>query len=120
MILDAVEVGPCKGIRGTTHISGDKSISHRLAMLGSVAFGPTTIHNFAESADCQSTLGCLRQLGVPIQQSGTTVAIDGSGFEGLKAPSEALDAGNSGTTVRLLSGILAGREFTSTFTGDES
>jgi 3-phosphoshikimate 1-carboxyvinyltransferase len=85
-----------------------------------VAEGTTTIHNFAESADCQSTLDCLRDLGVPIKRNGSTVSIDGRGLKGLRKAPHELNAGNSGTTVRLMSGLLAGFSFASTFIGDES
>ena len=120
MDSDAAEVAPAAEIRGTVRVPGDKSISHRLAMLGGIADGTTTIHNFAESADCQSTLECLKRLGVMIRQDGSTVTIQGRGVHGLESPSRDLDAGNSGTTVRLMSGILAGQSFDSTFIGDAS
>ena len=99
---------------------GDKSISHRLAMIGAVAEGNTTIHNFAQSADCQSTLDCLTDLGVAIKRTGSTVKIEGRGLKGLQKASRGLNAGNSGTTVRLMCGLLAGFPFASTFIGDES
>jgi 3-phosphoshikimate 1-carboxyvinyltransferase len=114
------EVAPAREITGTVRVPGDKSISHRLAMLGGIASGITTISNFAESADCQSTLACLRRLGVTIRQNGSTVVIEGRGSHGLIRPSGELDAGNSGTTVRLMSGILAGQPFESVFIGDAS
>jgi len=117
---DSVEVSPATEIRGTVRVPGDKSISHRLAMLGGIADGTTIIHNFAESADCQSTLDCLRRLGVVIRQDGSTVTLQGRGLHGLERPSRELDAGNSGTTVRLMSGIMAGQAFESTFVGDAS
>ena len=120
MESDAAEVAPATEIRGTVRVPGDKSISHRLAMLGGIADGTTLIHNFAESADCQSTLECLKQLGVTIRQDGSTVTIQGRGLHGLQPPSRDLDAGNSGTTVRLMSGILSGQSFESTFVGDAS
>src|SRR5712675_753834 len=120
MESDAMEVAPAAEIRGTVRVPGDKSISHRLAMLGGIADGTTIIHNFAESADCQSTLECLKGLSVTIQQDGSTVTIQGRGVHGLAAPSRELDAGNSGTTVRLMSGILSGQSFDSTFVGDAS
>ena len=115
-----MEVKPATVIRGAARVPGDKSISHRLAMLASIAEGETTVHNFAESADCASTLDCLRRLGVRIRQEGATVRIEGRGLHGLEAPARELDAGNSGTTVRLMSGILAGQAFESTFIGDAS
>ena len=114
------EVAPAVEIRGTVRVPGDKSISHRLAMLGGIADGTTVIHNFAESADCQSTVECLKRLGVAIGQEGSSVTIEGRGLQGLQPPSRDLDAGNSGTTVRLMSGILSGQSFDSTFIGDAS
>ena len=117
---DSMEVLPAAEIRGIVRVPGDKSISHRLAMLGGIADGTTTIRNFAESADCQSTLECLRRLGVTIVQDGSTVTIDGRGLDGLQQSVRELDAGNSGTTVRLMSGILAGQPFETTFVGDAS
>lgn len=89
-------------------------------MLGGIADGITTIHNFAESADCHSTLDCLRSLGVPVEEKGLTVTIQGQGLHGLRRAENELNAGNSGTTVRLMSGILAGHPFDSTFIGDAS
>ena len=115
-----MEVAPAAEIRGTVRVPGDKSISHRLAMLGGIADGTTTIHNFAESADCQSTLGCLGRLGVKVDRDGSTVTIHGRGLDGLQRPDRELDAGNSGTTVRLMSGIMSGQPFDSTFVGDAS
>jgi 3-phosphoshikimate 1-carboxyvinyltransferase len=118
--MDRVEIKPAARVSGTASVPGDKSISHRLAMLGAIAEGTTVIHNFASSVDCQSTLECLRRLGVKIDQTGSTVLVHGRGLKGLQKPSRELDAGNSGTTVRLMSGILAGLPFESTFIGDES
>ena len=89
-------------------------------MLGSIAAGTTSISNFATSADCASTMGCFRSLGVNIEQIGTNVTIEGAGKHGLQKPRAALDCGNSGTTMRLMSGILAGQRFDSILTGDES
>jgi 3-phosphoshikimate 1-carboxyvinyltransferase len=118
--LDRRDIVPASRIMGTASVPGDKSISHRLAMIGGIAEGTTTIRNFAESADCSSTLGCLRKLGVQIQSDGSTVIVQGLGLQGLAAPSQHLDAGNSGTTVRLMSGLVAGSSFESVFVGDES
>ena len=118
--MDRVQIKPAASISGTLSVPGDKSISHRLGMLGAIAEGTTVIHNFAASVDCHSTLECLRRLGVKIDEKGSTVTILGRGLRGLQKPSLELDAGNSGTTVRLMSGILAGQPFESTFTGDES
>jgi 3-phosphoshikimate 1-carboxyvinyltransferase len=121
-MIDAgpLEVVPSSTVRGTISVPGDKSISHRLGMIASIAEGTTRISNFAESADCASTLECLRRLGVGVNREGTTVLIEGRGLQGLRAPSRDLDAGNSGTTVRLMSGLAAGFPFESRFIGDES
>jgi 3-phosphoshikimate 1-carboxyvinyltransferase len=89
-------------------------------MIGAIAEGTTIIHHFADSADCQSTLNCLKELGVQIKHDGSTVTVEGMGLAGLQKPSRPLDAGNSGTTVRLMSGMLAGFPFQATFIGDES
>jgi len=99
---------------------GDKSISHRYAMLAAIAEGPSEIHFFASSADCQSTLNCLKKLGVKIDRRDNVVTIQGAGLTGLQPPSEELDAGNSGSTMRMLSGILAGQPFKSVMKGDAS
>src|SRR5437016_1273787 len=118
--MDRLEIKPAAKISGTASVPGDKSISHRLAMLGAIADGTTVIHNFAASVDCHSTLECLRRLGVKIDETGSTVTIQGRGLRGLQKPSVELDAGNSGTTVRLMSGLLAGQPLESTFIVDES
>lgn len=117
---DRLEIAPAVRISGIASVPGDKSISHRIAMIGAVAEGTTVIHNFAESVDCQTTLECLRDLGVPIKRAGLTVTVEGRGLNGFKAPSHELNGGNSGTTVRLMSGLLAGFPFEATFIGDES
>jgi 3-phosphoshikimate 1-carboxyvinyltransferase len=113
-------ISPAKRLRGEVALPGDKSISHRAAMLSAIAENETRIENFAESADCTSTLGCLRDLGVEIERGGNTVFVRGVGKNGFRPPSALLDCGNSGTTMRLLSGILAGQSFESSLTGDES
>ena len=107
-------------LKGKLEVPGDKSISHRAVMFGSVAEGITTISHFLEGEDCLSTIDCFRKLGVTIEQNGTDVKVYGKGFSGLSAPSEVLDVGNSGTSIRLLLGLLAGVPFDLTFTGDES
>lgn len=89
-------------------------------MLGSLAEGDTRLHGFLEGADCLSSISCFRKMGIDIERDGSDVTIHGKGLHGLKAPSEILDAGNSGTTTRLMSGILAGQDFSSTITGDDS
>lgn len=107
-------------LNGTITLPGDKSISHRAAMFSALANGETKIENFATSADCASTLLCLEKLGVRIRRDGTTVFVQGVGKTGFTAPTEDLDCGNSGTTMRMLAGILAGQNFTSVLVGDES
>lgn len=111
---------PAKTISGAVLLPGDKSISHRYAMLAALAEGTSVLEHFAASRDCHSTLACLRSLGIDVQESGTVVRIRGGGLRGLRAPANVLDAGNSGTTIRLLSGILAGQPFESSITGDQS
>ena len=115
-----MRLNPAARIRGRFTLPGDKSLSHRLAILGAIAEGETRLSNFASAADCASTLTCLQALGVSIEQSGASVSIQGRGFEELTAPRAELDAGNSGSTLRMLAGVLAGRPFRSTLTGDES
>lgn len=112
-------VRPAKNISGVLHLPGDKSISHRYALLGALAQGTTRLQNFSSGADCASTLACLRKLGVEWTREGDAVEI--RGLRGrLKTPASALDCGNSGSTIRMLSGILAGQDFASQLTGDES
>ena len=107
-------------IQGEITVPGDKSISHRSVMFGSIAKGTTEIHNFLEGADCLSTIGCFRRMGIEIENKNGTVIVHGKGMHGLTAPSGTLDCGNSGTTTRLISGILAPQNFDVTLTGDES
>ncbi len=108
------------GLSGSIKIPGDKSISHRAVMFGSIAGGVTRVSNFLESGDCLSTISCFKAMGVAIERKGSNVKIKGAGFFGLKAPRRVLDAGNSGTTARLMLGILAGQAFSSKITGDAS
>ena len=107
-------------LRGSATVPGDKSISHRAVMLGALAQGPTIIEGFLPGEDCLATIRCFRLLGVKIRQKGSQVVVEGAGLRGLQAPGEILDAGNSGTTIRLLMGILAGQTFAVTLSGDES
>lgn len=107
-------------IHGELTIPGDKSISHRAIMLGSIADGTTEITNFLQGADCLSTIECFRQMGVSIENSTDKVIIKGNGLHGLHAPKNMLDVGNSGTTTRLMSGILAAQNFTCSLNGDAS
>lgn len=109
-----------KGLFGSLKVPGDKSISHRAVMLGSIAKGTTEIQHFLQGADCLSTISCFRRMGVEIENKGDLVVVHGKGMRGLSAPSGMLDCGNSGTTTRLLSGILAAQPFPSTLTGDAS
>jgi 3-phosphoshikimate 1-carboxyvinyltransferase len=113
-------VSPGGNITGVVELPGDKSISHRYAILAALAEGRSEIFNYATAADCRSTLECLRRLGAEIDATRERVRIAGSGLDGLKAPKRALDAENSGSTMRMLSGVLAGQKFTSTITGDGS
>jgi 3-phosphoshikimate 1-carboxyvinyltransferase len=101
-------------------LPGDKSISHRFAMIASLADGTSRISNFSTGADCHSTLGCVQALGVEASKVGTTVTIRGKGLHGWKEPTGDLDAGNSGSTIRMMSGLLAAQPFTSRIFGDES
>lgn len=107
-------------INGTVKVPGDKSISHRAVMFGSLAKGTTEITGFLQGADCLSTISCFRKMGINIVNNGDTVTVHGKGIHGLCAPESMLDVGNSGTTTRLISGILAGQDFTSTLNGDAS
>jgi 3-phosphoshikimate 1-carboxyvinyltransferase len=107
-------------MRGRLTMPGDKSISHRAAIVASLANSTSRIKNFSDSEDCAATLRCLARLGVSIRREGNDVLIAGAGENGLRAPTESLDCGNSGTTMRLLAGILAGQNFRSTLTGDAS
>ena len=107
-------------LRGELTVPGDKSISHRAVMFGSLAQGTTRITHFLEGADCLSTISCFRKMGVDIERNASEILVHGKGLHGLSAPSEILDVGNSGTTTRLISGILAGQSFTSELNGDAS
>ena len=107
-------------LRGELAVPGDKSISHRAVMLGALAKGTTSVTNFLKGADCLSTISCFEKMGIEIEQLPSEILIHGKGLHGLNAPETILDAGNSGTTTRLLSGILAGQAFCTTLTGDAS
>jgi len=112
-------VRPAQNINGSVRLPGDKSISHRYAMLSALASGTTKLDNFSAAADCRSTLDCMQKLGVQVRQNERHVEVDGIGMQ-LTAPTEALDCGNSGSTMRMLSGILAGQDFESELIGDSS
>src|SRR5438270_878245 len=117
-----VVVRPARNIRGNVRLPGDKSISHRYAMLAGIAEGPSRLENYSTGADCASTLACMRALGVQWQRKdgpGNVIEVEGRGLS-LSAPSSPLDCGNSGSTMRMLSGIAAGQPFSSEMIGDES
>jgi 3-phosphoshikimate 1-carboxyvinyltransferase len=114
------KIKPAQAVNGSIQLPGDKSISHRYAMLGAIAEGRTEIHFFSSSADCESTLACLGKLGVSVERKENVVTFDGVGLRGLYPPREVLDAGNSGSTMRMLTGILAGQPFRSVIRGDAS
>jgi len=118
--VSKARIEPALTIEGIVDLPGDKSISHRYAVLSSLAEGNSEIRNYSAAADCQSTLECLRRLGVEIESAKHAIRISGKGLRGLAAPRRTLDAGNSGTTMRLLAGVLAGQDFSSTITGDAS
>ena len=105
----SIEVEPGARLEGECRVPGDKSISHRAALLGAIAEGTTEIDNFLFGADCLSTLSCLRSLGVAVEQDGSRVRIAGKGLSGLEEAADVLDAGNSGTTIRLLLGSWPAR-----------
>lgn len=113
-------IKPSGKLRGEITVPGDKSISHRSVMLGSIANGDTKISGFLTGEDCLSTIDCFKKLGIDIEVNGTDVTVHGKGLKGLSAPAETLDVGNSGTTLRLMSGILSAQPFTTRLTGDSS
>jgi 3-phosphoshikimate 1-carboxyvinyltransferase len=117
---DAVTVSRINRVRGELRLPGDKSITHRAAMLSSLARGQSILQNFSSARDCAATLECLQALGVRVVSDGSTVVVEGAGPSGLQQPAQSLDAQNSGTTMRLLAGILAGQPFAATITGDDS
>ena len=107
-------------IKGILKVPGDKSISHRAVIFGALAKGNTKINGFLTGADCISTISIFKKMGIDIELHDTSVVVHGKGLHGLTPPKDILDCGNSGTTTRLVSGILAAQNFTSTLTGDES
>ncbi len=115
-----MKIQPANYLKGEVKLPGDKSISHRAAIFAALAEGETRIENFATSADCASTLDCLENLGVEIERENTTIVIKGVGKTGFRTPEKELDCGNSGTTMRLLAGVLAGQNFDSVLVGDAS
>ena len=115
-----MEIKKQTSLRGMLTVPGDKSISHRAVMFGSLAKGTTRISHFLEGADCLSTIACFRKMGIDIERNASEILVHGKGLHGLSAPDGILDVGNSGTTTRLISGILAGQNFTSELDGDDS
>ncbi|MGD1069466.1 MAG: 3-phosphoshikimate 1-carboxyvinyltransferase [Bryobacteraceae bacterium] len=113
-------IRPAGSLSGVVLLPGDKSISHRYAMIASLAEGISKIRNYSTGADCHSTLGCVQALGIQIEEEGTLVTIHGRGLDGWTRPVADLDAGNSGSTIRMMSGLLAAQPFTSRIFGDES
>ena len=107
-------------LKGELIVPGDKSISHRAVMLGAISEGTTRITHFLEGADCLSTIECFQSMGVEIHRTPSEILIHGRGLYGLTQPKSVLNVGNSGTTTRLISGILAGQKFTCELTGDAS
>jgi len=126
-VADRIAVSPARAVTGVLRVPGDKSISHRYALLAAIADGPSTVANYAPGADCASTLACLASLGVivsrtpaPDAQDPSIVTIQGRGRRGLVAPTGPLDCGNSGSTMRMLGGVVAAHPFISTLVGDAS
>ncbi|MGJ9382030.1 3-phosphoshikimate 1-carboxyvinyltransferase [Salipaludibacillus sp. CF4.18] len=114
-------VEPLKqSLQGTIEIPGDKSISHRAVLFASLAEGKTTIYGFLRGDDCLSTIACMKSLGIKIEENEDRIVVHGKGLQGFQEPQSILDVGNSGTTIRLLSGVLAGQEFSSVLIGDDS
>jgi 3-phosphoshikimate 1-carboxyvinyltransferase len=113
-------VRPAKRLVGEISLPGDKSITHRAAIIAALADGTTRLENFSTADDCAATLSCLEKLGVRVERNETTITVHGVGKNGFTKPSEPLDCRNSGTTMRLLAGVLAGQNFVSVLTGDES
>ena len=120
MSTTAATVDPARHVRGRLRVPGDKSISHRYALIAALANGPSRLTNYSRGADCLSTLACLRGLGVNVTDDTTTITLIGRGLGRLSSPAAPLDAGNSGTTMRLMAGVLAGHPFTSVLSGDAS
>ena len=115
-----MEIKKLTNLHGEITVPGDKSISHRAVMFGSLAKGTTRITHFLEGADCLSTISCFRKMGIDIENNNGEILVHGKGLRGLSSPTDILDVGNSGTTTRLISGILAGQNFVSELTGDDS
>lgn len=115
-----MKINKVSRLHGSITVPGDKSISHRAVMFGSIANGTTHISHFLQGADCLATIDCFRRMGIEIENTGTKIYVHGKGLHGLHAPGQLLNVGNSGTTTRLISGILSGQNFESTLSGDDS
>jgi 3-phosphoshikimate 1-carboxyvinyltransferase len=119
-MIDLMRIQPARRIRGRLRFPGDKSISHRAAIIAALAVGRSTLENYSTSEDCARTLRCLRTLGVMIEKEGPQVRVTGKGCNGFIEPRAPLDCGNSGSTMRMLAGVLAGQDFVSVLVGDDS
>src|SRR5262245_46422777 len=115
-----IKIIPTSNICGDFQLPGDKSISHRSAIIASLGEGQSRLRNYSSARDCQNTLDCLEELGVKITRGEESIIIEGAGIGGLREASKMLDAGNSGSTVRMLAGVLAGQNFTTEISGDRS
>ncbi len=115
-----MRIRPARLIKGKLRVPGDKSISHRAALIAALAKGTSTIANFSTGADCAATVACLQALGVSITENDGNLIVNGLGRQGFKRPTQRLDCRNSGSTMRMLAGVLAGQNFSSTLIGDES
>ena len=113
-------MSPARRVLGRLRVPGDKSISHRYALIAALSEGRSELRNYSAGADCQSTLSCLRALGLEIGKHGQTITLVGRGLHGFRSPAAALDAGNSGTTLRMLCGMLAAQSFSARLVGDNS
>src|SRR6185295_9920491 len=118
--IATMKIRTARRLRGAIAMPGDKSISHRAAMIAALAKGASRLHNFSRSHDCASTVRCLNQLGVSTNWVGNDLLVEGVGVSGMRPPLTALDCGNSGSTMRMLAGILAGQDFDSVLVGDHS
>src|SRR6266404_6142692 len=115
-----MKIKPARGLNGRCHLPGDKSISHRAALIAALANGTSHISNFSPSQDCAATLSCLQGIGVSLERQGNRIRVEGKGLRGLRPSSLPLDCGNSATTMRLLAGMLAAQDFPTILTGDDS
>ncbi|HEY4743755.1 MAG TPA: 3-phosphoshikimate 1-carboxyvinyltransferase, partial [Desulfuromonadaceae bacterium] len=117
--MNSITIRPAASVKGEISVPGDKSISHRSIMMGAIANGVTRVRGFLRGEDNMATMKAFRAMGVGIVDDGTTIAIHGRGLHGLLEPTDVIDCGNSGTTIRLMTGLLAGQSFFSVLTGDQ-